>query len=350
MSAPRVVMYGVGAMGSRITRMLVEKGAEVVGGICRTESKVGTDLGELAGIAPLGVAVSTDAAAVLDATSPDLVVMTIASYMDDVFEPMKACLSRGIDVISLAEEPIYSWLTSPDETAELDAVAKEHGATLLCTGHQDGYWVSLVATMLGTAYRIDRVTGASSWNVDDFGPELARDQQVGATVEEFDAWNTGEGRPPTFGETSLHALAVAIGLTPTASRTETRPVVAESVVRCAALGIDVQPGRLLGFTDIDTVETEEGPVLVHEMTGKVYVTGERDSNFWRVEGEPSLTLENAELQTDLTTCSTLVNRIPDVLNAAPGYLTAPDLPRLRFRPRPLAEYLEPTTDDYVNPS
>jgi 2,4-diaminopentanoate dehydrogenase len=34
-----------------------------------------------------------------------------------------------------------------------------------------------------------------------------------------------------------------------------------------------------------------------------------------------------------------VNRIPDVINAAPGFATPADLPPLRYRPRPLNEYV-----------
>ncbi|MGK0720818.1 NAD(P)H-dependent amine dehydrogenase family protein [Leucobacter sp. W1478] len=340
MQGPKVVMYGIGSMGSIITRMIVEKGAIVVGGICRSEDKVGRDVGEIAGIATLGVAASSDAQRVLDATRPDLVVMTIASYMEDVLGPILMCLERGIDVISLAEEPLYSWHTSPAESARLDATARAHGATLVCTGHQDGYWVSLISTMLGTVHSFTEVRGKSTWNVDSFGPELARAQQVGTTAEEFEAWNATATRPPTFGRVSLHALAAAAGLTPLKSTTTTTAVLAESPTPCAALDLTVQAGEVLGFTDIDIVETREGPVLMHEMTGKVYVAGESDSNEWTVEGEPTLSLLNSDLPTHLTTCATLVNRIPDVLNAAPGYVTIDQLPRLRYRPLPLAAYID----------
>ena len=45
----RAVVYGVGEMGSIVTRLLVERGAEIVGAIARSDSKVGRDLGEVAG-------------------------------------------------------------------------------------------------------------------------------------------------------------------------------------------------------------------------------------------------------------------------------------------------------------
>src|SRR5215204_6460570 len=144
----RVLMYGIGSVGSTMTRMLMERGATVVGAVAATTEKNGKDVGELIGLnEPMGVRVYTDPDEAL-ALKPDLVVMSIASYMDDMYEPVERCIKAGVNVISLAEELLYSWNTSPKETAALDDVY-----------------------------------GQCTWNVDDFGAELARDQQVGTTPE-----------------------------------------------------------------------------------------------------------------------------------------------------------------------
>jgi len=338
MSKPRIVIYGVGAMGSLIARMILEKDGEIVGAIGRSPEKVGRDLGDVAELGrETGVILGGDAEQVLAETNPDLVVLTVASYMEDNEEHVRRCVEAGANVITLSEELLCSWDTSPAETAALDALAKDRGVTITATGHQDGYWVSLIGAFMGTAHKIDEVRGEASWNVDDFGPELARDQQVGTSVAEFDAWNaSGAERPPTFGRTSLHALARLAGLTIASSTTETKPAVAEGPLECKALEMTVEPGQVIGFTDIDTVTTEEGVTLVLEMTGKVYAPGEADHNTWTITGEPTLTLVNDTLPTHLTTCSTLVNRIPDVIAAEPGYRTLDHLPMLRHRARSLA--------------
>lgn len=339
MVQPRVVMFGTGAMGSLIARMLVERDASIVGAIGR--SAVGRTLGEVSGLSgpAASVVVEGDAEALLRRTKPDLVVMTIASYMEDVKEAVLTCLRAGANVISLAEENIYSWHTSPEETAEIDRVAKENGVTYTCTGHQDGYWVQLVATLMGTAHHVQEVHGKASWNVDDFGPELARDQQVGDSAEEFAEWLRTAERPPTFGRNTLHALAAANGLTVVESTTETEPVFAQTDMRCGALDLTVTQGNVIGFTDIDVVKTAEGPTLALEMTGKVYAEGEADSNAWVLRGEPNLDLQNLVLPTHLTTCGTLVNRVPQVLNAPAGYVTIAELPRLRYMAGPIADHL-----------
>jgi len=44
------VVYGVGAMNSITTRMMLEKGVNIVGALARSPEKVGKDLGEVAAL------------------------------------------------------------------------------------------------------------------------------------------------------------------------------------------------------------------------------------------------------------------------------------------------------------
>lgn len=327
----RVLMYGIGSVGSTMTRMLLERGATVVGAVAATPEKNGKDVGELIGLdEPLGVRVYTDPDEAL-ALKPDIVIMSIASYMADMYEPIKRCIKAGVNVISLAEELLYSWNTSPKETAELDALAKEHEVRVLCTGHQDGYWVSLVSVLMGTCFKIDEVHGQCTWNVDDFGAELARDQQVGTSPESFEEWASTSHRPPTFGRTSLHVLAAMAGLEIVDSTTMSRPDFAHAPLYCKALDVEIPVGQVIGFTDVDEVTTRQGITLRLEMTGKVYAEGETDSNTWEVRGEPTVRILSDNLATHYTTCGTLVNRIPQLLAAEPGYRTIDGLPQLRYQ-------------------
>lgn len=60
LSGTRVVIYGVGAMGAIATRLVLDKGGEIVGAIGRSLLKEGRHLGEVAGLGrPLGVNVET---------------------------------------------------------------------------------------------------------------------------------------------------------------------------------------------------------------------------------------------------------------------------------------------------
>ncbi|MCV7322784.1 NAD(P)H-dependent amine dehydrogenase family protein [Mycolicibacterium confluentis] len=336
----RAVVYGVGAMNSIATRMMLEKGVEIVGAVARSEAKVGRDLGEVAGLGrELGVVVSDDAAEVFRRTSPDVAVVAINSYLEDAIDQLRICAAEGVNVVTLSEEMLYPWETSPELAEELDLAAKRSGATLTGTGYQDTYWVNMIGLLMGTAHRIDSVSGRASWNVDDFGPELARDQQVGATEAEFQEWLENAQRPPTFGRNVLDALVADTGLTPTSIKTTTRPDIASSATFSQALQTEVPAGHVIGMTDVDEICTAEGPRFVFEMSGRVYSEGDGDINEWAIAGEPDVVLSNGTVPTQLTTCTQLVNRIPDVINAPAGLVTVDKLPRLRYRARPLHEYL-----------
>jgi 4-hydroxy-tetrahydrodipicolinate reductase len=201
------------------------------------------------------------------------------------------------------------------------------------------YWVNLVSMVLATAHRIESVTGRASWNVDDYGPEVAKDQRVDTTVEDFEAWLSEADRPPSFGRNTLGALVEDLGLTVSAQESTTRPEIARQPVASKSLGTEVDTGRVIGFTDVDTVRSHQGITLTFEMTGRLYLEGEADINDWTVTGEPELRLTNPAVPTQMSTCCQLVNRIPDVINAPPGFITIEKLPRLRYRTYPLGMYL-----------
>lgn len=335
----KAVVYGVGTMNSIITRMLLDKGVEIIGAISRSPAKVGKDLGALTGLGrQLGVTVSNDAAEVLS-RGADIAVIAVNSYMSDAQEQLRLCAEHGVNAVTLSEEALYPWETSPEITAELDGIAKRTGVTLTGSGHQDSYWLNMVSMLMGTTHRIDNVLGQASWNVDDYGPELAREQQVGTTTEQFNTWLESASRPPTFGRNVLDALVADTGLTPMSITTTSRPVLATEPLPVASLGITVDVGNVLGFTDIDEIKTSEGPNFVFEMTGCVYRPGQTDMNHWKIAGEPDVELSNGAVPTAMTTCSQLVNRIPDVINAQPGFITAEKLPRLRYRAFSLETYL-----------
>ena len=44
----KVIVYGVGAMNSVATRLMLEKGVDIVGALARSPQKVGRDLGDVA--------------------------------------------------------------------------------------------------------------------------------------------------------------------------------------------------------------------------------------------------------------------------------------------------------------
>ena len=320
-------------MGSIVTRLLVERGAEIVGAIARSESKVGRDLGEVVGLGrSLGVVVEDDATAVLR-RGADIAIVCVGSYLETMQPHFATCLENGVNVVTIEEETVFPWTTAPDHAKALESMAKANGVTLAASGAQDVFWLNLVTTLLGASHRIDKVVGHSVWNVDDYGPEVAGHLRIGTMREEFEQYVADHGWPEFVARQTLEAIIARLGMSIKSINSSVTPIVAEDPIFCRALGSEVCQGALIGTVDKTEVATVDGPSFSFTMEGRIHREGEFDSNSWHVFGEPDLLLSNDRVPTRFITCSTLVNRILDVIKAPPGLLSLDMMSAPAFQPR-----------------
>lgn len=88
-----------------------------------------------------------------------------------------------------------------------------------------------------------------------------------------------------------------------------------------------------------TTTTEEGIVIEGNCIGKVYAPGEFDQLVWAIHGEPDTEVIINRPATVELTYATIVNRIPDLIAAEPGFITSEKMPVNRFRAKDLNFYV-----------
>ena len=118
------------------------------------------------------------------------------------------------------------------------------------------------------------------------------------------------------------------------------PKVNNEDLESSTLKMKIKAGDATGMSALVTAETEEGITIEAECIGKVYAPYEVDTNEWTIIGEPETTITIKQPDTASLTVADIVNRIPDVINARPGFISTSELDAPKYCQGNLSEYIK----------
>ena len=353
----KVVQFGTGKMAVYTMRYVYEKGGEVVGAIDVNPSVIGKDIGEVMGGEKKNVVVTAleQAEEMMKQVKPDIAIVTTMSLISDVRDALMLCAKLGVNAITTCEEAFYPQNSNPNIFKELDEMAKQTGCTITGSGYQDIYWGQLISSIAGSTQKITKIKGSSSYNVEDSGIALAKAHGSGLTLEEFDkevasvdrisdeerqkVIESGEYLPSYMWNVNGW-LCSKLGLTVESQTQKTVPQTYKEDIHSETLGTTVKAGDATGMSAVVTTTTKEGVTIESECIGKVYSKEDYDKNEWTIYGEPETTITVARPATVELTCASVVNRIPDVINAEAGYVTTEKFGELNYKSKSLNEYVK----------
>ena len=324
----RVVQFGLGAMGSVMARMVLEKkDLELVGAIVRSDEDNGRDVADLVGLKKkTGVIALNKPEKVLKSIDADVMLHAAVSYVPKVWEQIKPAVKAGVNVVTIAEEMGYPFVKYPKLCKEMDAVARRKDVSILGSGINPGFAMDVMPVMLsGICEQVKSVKVTRVIDFSPFGPSIQKNIGISLGVEEFKAGVRSGKLPLHIGlPESAHMLAAGLGWK-LEKVVETRdPVVARKRIRVPKYKTIV-PGQVAGF-DHRCFGMRGGKVVITlEELGRVDPKVEYKNTIY-LKGKPDL-VESVNVPLgNVTTTSHAVNLTPVVVAARPGLLSMLDLP------------------------
>jgi 4-hydroxy-tetrahydrodipicolinate reductase len=304
---------------------------ELVGVIDRHPEKHGRTVGEITG-RECDVAVIADHDAVL-AKKPEVCCILTASNLSEISDQVEPSVRAGANVIGIAETLSYPWASDPAWASRFDALAKEHGVSILGTGINPGFVLDALPIALSSVcLRIDRIEASRVNDLSPFGPTVMASQGVGTTVEEFER---GAADGTIVGHIGFRE---SIGLIGSAlgwdidEIVETRAPIVSSVERSTP-HVHVAAGDVCGCRHVARgyAKGELKIELVHPQQIHPEMEGQDTGDYIKIFGDPNISLTNQpEIPGGKGTYASVGNYIPLIGAARPGIVTVLDMPLPRF--------------------
>ena len=323
--AIRVVLVGLGPIGAAVARQLdVRKGFQLVGAVDIDPAKVGRDAGDVLALGRrLRVRVADRIGETLTATKADVAVLCTSSELKRVLPQLEEVLKRRVPIVTTTEEAAYPVPKNRRLVRRLDEAARKAKVAVIGTGVNPGFVMdALPIALTAVCERVDRIEVQRVQDARMRRLPFQRKIGAGLTPDAFQRGvEQGTLRHVGFSQ-SIQMIADAVGWKLERVTDEVAPKVASQAVESEFLRVDA--GQVAGIIQkgVGYVGGERRITLQIE----AYLGAPDTFDSVVIEGSPRIHSRIAGgVHGDIATASMVVNSIPAVLEAAPGFRTMRDL-------------------------
>jgi 4-hydroxy-tetrahydrodipicolinate reductase len=323
------VHVGIGPIGQKMVKYAVERGYfNIVGAVDPDPEKAGKDLGELCGINPLGIIISSNLEEAIKGKQPEVAIVTTVSSVV-AFESQIVELAKAkLNIVSTCEELFYPWKTQPELSKRIDEVCRENAVVCVGTGVNPGYLMDFLPTVLtGPCQSVKKV---EVWRVQDASVRRIPFQQkigAGLTLEEFEVRKqSGTLRHVGLPE-SVDFIANKLGWKLDNNVETLDPVIAEKDITSGYKPIS--KGMACGVHQVGRGFVGDKEVITLNFKAAV---GEPESyERVRIDGEPVIESKiSGGVNGDIATCAITLNAVRSTLSASPGLKTMGEISPVSF--------------------
>ena len=319
MLKPRIVIYGTGRYGCDCVRMAQAKGWPVVAAFNRAGSKVGQDIGRLAGLdKDLGVIVENADVADYQAIEADIAIVTTSDRLSHNIEGYERLLTAGLNVLSHGTESYFPSAADPNLAAKIQRWAEDANVTFTASGIWDmsRIWSGILCAAPCIGIRALHHASRTNLGMRKVHAELAG---IGLSHKAFQATRVEQAGP--IGE--LYKLVpwqvtAALGFEVVKVVERREAMLFDRPMYAAGLGRDIPAGEPAGLRVLVEVTTAQGvPAHAHIELG-LSEKDQMDFMRWTVDGEPGSTVHVDREVGSVGSATSMINRVRDVINAPPG--------------------------------
>ena len=305
----RVVLCGMGAIGTEILKYLIERSHTIVGVVDSDPEKGGRTVAELTGL-PVGNRV-VGSIRDLQLGEAEAAVFATKSRIPDILDDISYAASSGLDVVTTSEEMAYPGFADSAAAQSIDGLAKEKGVTVVGVGVNPGFVMDLVPAVVASATKNpSSIHVVRSVDVSRRRRQLQTKTGVGLTKAKFEK----DLEAGILGHVGLvesaHLIAISLGKELSELRHGVFPVLgSEDYVMGVRQFAEGKAGGCLIRLDLEMTITSA------------------DFDVVEVKGDPSLKVRFEKgVFGDSATVALVVHAVERVARAQPGLITVLDLP------------------------